>query len=101
MELKPGTRLASTVCATEAIVVKASGEDVDVTCGGVAMGAPGDAKSDAGITDGLGEGTMMGKRYVNEDESVELLCTKPGDGSLGIGDTALALKDAKPLPASD
>ena len=27
-------------------------------------------------------GTLMGKRYVTEDESLELLCTKPGAGSL-------------------
>lgn len=101
MELKPGTRLASVVCATEAIVVKTPGGDLDVTCGGVAMGAPGAEKTGESAAGGLAEGTMMGKRYVNEDESLELLCTKPGDGSLGVGDTALALKDAKPLPASD
>lgn len=100
MELKPGTRLGSVVCATEAIVVKAPGGDVDVTCGGVTMADPGADKSGDAVA-GLTEGTMMGKRYVNEDESLELLCTKPGDGSLGVGDTALSLKDAKPLPASD
>ena len=27
-------------------------------------------------------GSLVGKRYVNEDESVEVLCTKAGDGSL-------------------
>ena len=100
MELKPGTRLASAVCATEAIVVKAPGGDVDLTCGGAAMSEPGGEKSGSPAS-GLAEGTMMGKRYVNEDESLEVLCTKPGDGSIGIGDVALALKDAKPLPASD
>jgi hypothetical protein len=43
----------------------------------------------------------MGKRYVDPDETVEVLCTKPGAGSLGIGDALLDLKEAKPLPASD
>ena len=47
------------------------------------------------------EGTLVGKRYVTEDEAIELLCTKPGAGSLSLGDTALLVKGAKPLPSSD
>jgi len=102
MELRAGSRLKSTVCTTEVIVVKAPETDVDVTCGGVAMTDPGAAPAEAGeAVEGLTEGTALGKRYVNEDESLEVLCTKPGDGSLGIGTTALALKEAKALPASD
>ena len=31
----------------------------------------------------------------------EILGTKPGAGSLSIGDEVLVLKEAKPLPASD
>jgi len=100
MELKPGTRLGSTVCATEAIVVKAPGGDVDITCGGVPMAAPGADKAGEAVA-GLTDGTLMGKRYVNEDGSLEMLCTKPGDGSLGIGQEALSLMENKPLPASD
>ena len=100
MELKPGTRLASTVCATEAIVVKTPGGDIDLTCGGAAMGEPGGDKSGS-PADGMAEGTLMGKRYVNEDASLEVLCTKPGEGSIGVGDTILSLMEAKPLPASD
>ena len=42
----------------------------------------------------------MGKRYVDET-GAELLVTKPGAGSLSIGETTLALKEVKPLPASD
>jgi len=30
-----------------------------------------------------------------------VLCTKPGDGSLSVGDEPLQVKEAKPLPASD
>lgn len=47
------------------------------------------------------EGTNMGKRYVDEAGTVELLCVKPGKGSLSIGGVALQIKDAKPLPSSD
>ena len=100
MELRPGLKLKSAVCSTEIIVVGGSG-DVDVTCGGVPMGAPGDDAGDASAVDGLTEGTLMGKRYTDAEGSIEVLCTKPGDGSLGIGQTALTLKEATALPASD
>ena len=101
MELKAGSRLKSAVCTTEVIVVKASGGDVDVTCGGSPMIAPDEDASGGSPAGGADGGTQMGKRYVTEDEALELLCTKPGDGSLGVGSTLLALKEAKTLPASD
>jgi hypothetical protein len=41
----------------------------------------------------------MGKRYVDEN-GAELLVTKPGAGSLSVGQTALQLKEVKPLSAS-
>ena len=62
---------------------------------------PGAESGDATAVDGLSDGMMLGKRYCDDDGSVEVLCTKPGDGSVGIGQTALGLKEAKPLPASD
>jgi hypothetical protein len=43
----------------------------------------------------------MGKRYVDADGAYELLCVKPGKGSLAVNGVALVIKDAKPLPASD
>jgi hypothetical protein len=43
----------------------------------------------------------MGKRYVDADNAYELLCVKPGKGSLSVDGVALVTKDAKPLPASD
>lgn len=101
MELKAGTRLQSQVCATQIIVVKAPDGDLDITCGGVAMVEPGTDGEGGTAVDGLTAGSAMGKRYVNDDESLEVLCTKPGDGSVGIGVTALELKEAKALPASD
>ena len=39
------------------------------------------------------------KRYA--DGQYELLCIKPGKGSLSVDGVALVTKDAKPLPASD
>ncbi len=101
-ELKMGGKLSSTVCATEIIVVKTPGGDIDVTCGGAPMVDPGSAGDPTGSpAEGAAEGTLLGKRYVNADETLEVLCTKPGEGSLAVAGEALALKEAKPLPASD
>jgi hypothetical protein len=100
--LKAGARLKSTVCTTEVIIVKAPAGDIDVTCGGAAMVLGTETVTDRGepAADAKG-GTALGKRYVNADESLEILCTKAGEGSLGADGAALALKEAKPLPASD
>ena len=100
MELRPGLKLKSAVCATEVIVVSGMG-DFDLTCGGAPMLEAGADGGDGSPAEGLAEGTLMGKRYTDADGSVEVLCTKPGDGSLGIGQTALGLKEATALPASD
>ena len=101
-QLKPGTRLRSAVCATEVMVVAAPKEGAELTCGGAAMVEPaGDPPSGATLSPDASEGTAMGKRYVNEAGDLELLCIKPGDGSLGSGDESLKVKSAKPLPSSD
>lgn len=99
--MRAGTRLRSTVCETEVVVVKAPDGDLDVRCGGQSMvpaGAPG---GDDSPSPGFDGGTLVGKRYVDADGSLELLCTKPGAGSLSVGDDLLGIKSAKPLPSSD
>lgn len=101
-QLKPGTRIKSAVCDTEVMVIAAPADGAEVTCGGVAMVAmDGEAPAGASIDPAATEGTQLGKRYVNEAGDLELLCTKPGKGSLGLGGAPLAIKGAKPLPASD
>lgn len=45
--------------------------------------------------------TLMGKRYVDANETVELLCTFSGSGELNCDGAPMSLKAAKPLPASD
>ena len=100
--LKLGSRLRSAVCATEVMVVAAPDGEVDVRCGGVTMLAPGaEPESDASLSADHKAGTQLGKRYTNETGDLELLCTKPGEGSLSVGDAALTIKGAKPLPSSD
>ena len=97
---KPGARLRSVTCATEVVVVKGAG-DVDLRCGGEPMVPSDDPTTSGAPAAGFDEGTLVGKRYVTEDEAIELLCTKPGAGSLSLGDAVLLVKGAKPLPSSD
>lgn len=103
MDLKPGTRLRSQVCATEVIVVKPPASDVSLTCGGtdlVPMGTNIDANQSPAA--GLDTGNQLGKRYTAEgDEALELLVTKAGAGTLAGGETPLVLKEARALPSSD
>ena len=100
--LKPGTRIRSSVCDTEVMVIAAPAAGAQVTCGGAPLRAL-DAPVPAGVAldpDAAG-GTLLGKRYVNAAGDLELLCTKPGKGSLACDGAPLAIKGAKPLPASD
>jgi hypothetical protein len=99
--LKPGTRLRSVTCATEVVVVKAPASEVDVRCGGAPMVAVGEDAPEAEVTAPFDQGTLVGKRYVDAEDALEVLCTKPGTGSLSVGDTPLEVKGAKPLPSSD
>jgi hypothetical protein len=96
--MKAGTRLKSVVCDTEVMVIR--GADVVVECGGAPMVETRAAAREA-INPGFAGGTLIGKRYVDAAASIELLCVKPGQGSLSIGGVALQVKEAKPLPASD
>jgi hypothetical protein len=104
MEPSVGSTLLSTVDDTAVVVVRWSAGPAELTCGGAPMvgkaehgGAPRGA-----VLDGAhAAGTVLGKRYADADGTVELLCTKPGPGSLALAGTPLAIKSAKPLPASD
>lgn len=100
--LKPGTRVRSAVCDTELMVISVPSEPVEVSCGGAPV-IPHGEEPPAGATlaDDDAEGTLLGKRYVNESGDLELLCTKPGKGSLACNGVRLTVKGAKPLPASD
>lgn len=96
--MKPGTKIKSAVCDTEVMIIK--GKDLVVECGGQPMVE--EAPAEKGSVDpDFADGSKVGKRYVNADGSVELLCVKAGAGSLAIGGEALTTKDAKPLPSSD
>ncbi len=101
LQVKAGDRLKSTVCETQVIVVRAPGAEVELTCGGAPMVSL-DADVPGGALDAdQAEGTLLGKRYADEDLGIELLCTKAGKGSLRLNGAPLGLKQAKALPASD
>src|SRR5205809_444733 len=101
MALKAGGRFKSAVCETQVMVIKAPAGEFELNCGGVAMLAPTAAAPAGAALQAGGAGTLIGKRYVNADESVELLCTKGGQGSLALNGTPMDVKQAKQLPSSD
>ncbi|MYL98073.1 hypothetical protein GR702_09855 [Novosphingobium sp. FGD1] len=96
--MKPGTRLKSAACDTEVMVIRAA--EGLIECGGSPMEEAKPTQA-APLAADFSAGTLMGKRYVDADGRYELLCVKPGKGSLSVDGIALVVKDAKPLPASD
>ena len=96
--MKPGMKLKSTVCDTEVMIIK--GMNIDVQCGGHPM-SESNSEEKGEPDPNFMEGTKVGKRYVDADASIELLCVKAGKGSLSIAGTPLQIKDSKALPSSD
>ena len=101
MDYKPGSRWKSAVCNTEVAVVRPA-KDVILQCGGHEM-IPIGAERPAGGAPAAGQdgGTLLGKRYADTESGVEVLCTKPGAGSLAVDGRAMGFKEAKRLPSSD
>lgn len=101
--LKAGTRAKCAVCDTEVMVVRSGSSEVLLTCGGVEMISMDAAKVPAAhvAAGSAAEMALVGKRYVDGADALELLCTKGGKGSLAIDGAALSVKQAKPLPSSD
>lgn len=99
--IKNGSRLQSQVCDTQVIVVRSADSLDDLRAGGAPLIPIGETPDDSlALDDSLANGTLMGKRYVDEG-GAEVLVTKAGKGTLSIGATPLSIKEAKPLPASD
>ncbi len=102
MTLRPGQKLQSAVCEAQVVGVRAPADAVELTCGGAPRGADGDAAPGGAVLDeSLGDPPLIGKRYVDEELGLELLCARSGTGALAAGGRPLVLKGAKPLPASD
>jgi len=103
MKPRPGQVLASAVDSTTVIVVRAPDGEISLTCAGVEMWDP---KSGGACPAGEADpaqltGAQMGKRYADEQTGLELLCTKPGNGTIAVNGVPLPLCGPKLLPASD
>jgi hypothetical protein len=101
IQLKAGTRLRSAADTCEVVVVRAPSDPVDLRCGGLPFEAIEATVEPQGVAAGFDGGTQLGKRYVDDELGLEILCTKAGEGSISVGDAVLEVKGAKPLPASD
>jgi hypothetical protein len=104
VQLRAGMHLVSAVSPASVIVLRAPTDDVEVSCGGVAMVAAENIARDtapAAGNGGSGSGLILGKRYAHESSELECLCTRAGAGELTVNGEPLILKDAKPLPPSD
>jgi hypothetical protein len=102
MQLKIGARYRSQVCQTEIIVVRPLPGEADLTCGGhPVIDLKETPAAGLSLKEGADTGNALGKRYTDASGTLELLVTKPGQGTLALGGDPLVLKEAKPLPASD
>jgi hypothetical protein len=101
MGLKPGSRLRSRVSEAEFVIIRASEGDQTVAAGGVETVAMDSAAPRTEIVGDTSGEVLMGKRYVDEQDTFEVLCTKAGLGDLTVDGRPLRLKSAKPLPSSD
>lgn len=102
--LAAGTRLRSVVCSAEVIVVRADDPSAVVECGGEPMqplATAGECEAGAVPHAGFDSGAVIGKRYGQSGDPVELLCTKSGTGTLSVSGHILEMRRAKALPASD
>ena len=101
---RPGDQLASTVCGTRVVVIRApaAGQpQPQLTCGGSLLVPAADAPPAKPGPAGADATTLIGKRYVDATGTLELLCSASGAGELACDGAPMTLKAAKPLPASD
>lgn len=102
MQVRSGRRYVSAVCATSIVVVKGPPTDIDLRCGGTTMLPAGESLgSRPGLAEGYDQGTLIGKRYWDEQTGLEVVCTMGGPGSLSLGGRVLPERPPQPLPSSD
>jgi hypothetical protein len=84
------------------IAVKVPAGEIGITIGGARPVTSASERTGQGsVADGHGGGAAMGKRYVDAADTIELLCTKAGDGVPALDGVLLEIKEAKAMPASD
>ena len=82
------------------MVLRAPAEPLEIYCGGVAMkiGEPSELGK---LSNDAANGTLVGKRYTDTNETMEFLCTRGGEGSIAVKGYDIDVKSAKKLPSSD
>ena len=99
--VRPGTKWNSTVCETQVMALRVPpGAELELTCGGAEMTTADPSERGTPSDDAAG-GTLVGKRYVDDGDTMEFLCTRGGQGTLAVDGVALTIKEAKKLPSSD
>jgi len=108
VDLKPGSRWRSAVCDTEVVVVRASAGPVTFRIGGAAVfradtgqDRPSPNRGGAQPDAALAGGTLLGKRYTDEATGLQVLCVKPGEGTITVDGRPAAVLTPRQLPASD
>jgi hypothetical protein len=101
VKFRAGQQLVSAVDSTAVIIIRAPAGECTLTCGGVAMAGADEPVARADPDPLLMGGTQIGTRSVDEGDTIQVLCTKAGDGTLALDGKPLVIQAAKPLPASD
>ena len=99
--LRVGTRVKCAVCETQVLVLRTIASEVELTCGGIEMVGTDDPRTSQVHATAAGGAALVGKRYGNSADTIELLCTKSGTGAIAVSGEVLVLKQAKTLPATD
>jgi len=98
MELKPGLKLKAAGTSAEFIVISGPAREVELTCAGAHLTVDGSGGAGAPAVDA---DLLIGKRYSDDEGTIELLCTVSGAGPLVYDGRLLGAKAAKALPSSD
>jgi hypothetical protein len=99
MSLQVGKRLRSQNSTCEVIVIRGTEGDSALMCAAAEMLEAGPAPEASAVNGGLA--IEVGKRYVDDEAGLEVLCVKPGAGPLTLVGRELTIKAPKSLPASD
>jgi hypothetical protein len=101
IQIKAGAKLRSAVCDTQIMTLRVPPRPLEIAIGGAPALLGDEAASGATIDPALSGGTLTGKRYVDEGETMEFLCTKGGAGTISVDGAPLQVKVPKALPSSD
>lgn len=103
MQLSPGTRLRGIACGTDVVVVRAPGRELEMTCCGAAMVDREEQSDDAAAPESSveEETVLIGKRYSDVNNGLEVLCTREGAGPMMCDGRPLTVNAPRPLPSSD